>query len=94
MALITPICCLMSLITSDRWSTTKGCDDQSLSVRFPAYTSSTSIPETWRETASQVGDCEGLSHCSLQLLPMTVTVTTLMTTIMDGDDDDDGDGLS
>jgi hypothetical protein len=30
-----------------------GCDDQSLAVRFPAYTSSTAIPETWMETAQQ-----------------------------------------
>ena len=30
-----------------------GCDDQSLAVRFPAYTASTTIPETWMETAEQ-----------------------------------------
>lgn len=30
-----------------------GCDDQSLAVRFPAYTVSTKIPETWMETAEQ-----------------------------------------
>ena len=30
-----------------------GCDDQSLSVRFPAYTSATAIPTTWMETADQ-----------------------------------------
>lgn len=30
-----------------------GCDDQSLAVRFPAYTASIKIPETWMETADQ-----------------------------------------
>lgn len=30
-----------------------GCDDQSLAVRFPAYTVSNRIPETWMETAEQ-----------------------------------------
>ena len=30
-----------------------GCDDQSLAVRFPAYTASSRIPETWMETAEQ-----------------------------------------
>lgn len=30
-----------------------GCDDQSLSVRFPAYTASTAVPGTWVEGADQ-----------------------------------------